>query len=319
MNNEILFHKKLNEKLFMQIGYETEPYNFSYLNNGECKNINTIQNQNQNNEYKAEHIFLQDEDALWEPDKYNLIVEKKIYINNPAFLFTENGIAAPDAILGIALNWFSKTSNQRGSTKIGSITRAQISPFSIELKQEFLKSQLHGEVTLEIVIYLEEAPRFQAAWYSNQPGTILGTLDTQLIILDGSGSSFPILEVHAPGMPLWFVNFNSADLLTDPFTEEFVCINFNSAHKNYRYINDKKGDFNAPMLVEALAGALQVIVQKTLDSPEKENIINGFNVEEGSIGQAVHYFLKTFNWDTSAPEKLAETIRKDLESRIEGE
>lgn len=317
MNNEILFHKKLNEKLFMKIGYEAEPYSFSYSNNGEIKKI--VINQSQESEHKGEHIFLQDEEAIWEPDKYDLIIEKKIYINNPAFLFTENGIAAPDAVLGVALNWFSKSSNQRGTTKIGTITRAQINPFSAELKQKFEKNQLNGEVTLEIVIYLEKAPKFQAAWYSSQSGTTLGTLDTQLIILDGSGSTFPILEVSAPNMPLWFVTFNSTDLLTDPFTEEFVCINFNSAHKNFKYINDKKGDFSAPMLIEVLAGALHVIVQKTLDSPERENIINGMNLEDGSIGQAVYYFLKTFSWDISSPEKLAETIRKDLESRIEGD
>lgn len=317
MNNEILFHKQLNEKLFMKIGYEAEPYSFSYFYNGITKKMNI--NQSQEIEHKREQIFIQDEEGIWEPDKYNLIIEKKVYINNPSFLFTENGIAAPDAVLGVALNWFSKSSNQRGITKIGSITRGQNLPFSAELKQVFEKSQLNGEITLEIVIYLEKAAKFQAAWYSSQSGTLLGTLDTQLVILDGSGSSFPILEVVAPSMPLWFVTFNFTDLLTDPFTEEFVCINLNSSHKNFKYIDDKKGDFSAPMLIEVLAAALQVIVQKTLDSPERENIINGMNLEDGSIGQAVYYFLKTFNWDASSPEKLAETIRKDLESRIEGE
>lgn len=317
MSNEILFHKELNEKLFFKIGYETEPFKFSYFDGEQEKSILIEQNQEDSN--KGDHIFLQDIEAVWEPSVYNLIVEKKIFINNPAFLFTENGIAAPDAVLGIALNWFSKSSNQRGTVKIDSLTREHKGTFSANLKKVFEKNQLNGEITFEVVIYLERPARFQAAWYSNQSGTILGKLESQLIILDGSGSSFPILEVSAPGMPLWFVNFNTTDFLTDPFTEDYVCINLNSAHKNYKFINDKKGDFNAPMLVEVLSSALQVIVQKTLDSPQRENIINGMNLEEGSIGQAIYYFLKTFNWDISSPEKLAETIRNDLESRIEGE
>lgn len=317
MNNEILFYKKLNEKLFMKIGYEEEPYRFSYVSEGEIKEISL--SQTQEDDLNGNHIFLQDEEGVWDPDNNNLIIEKKFYINNPSFLFTENGIVAPDAILGVALKWFSKSSNQRGTVKIGSITRDQHGPFTADLKQVFNKNQLNGEVTLETILYLEKAPKFQAAWYSSQSGTILGTLDTQVIILDGTGSTFPILEVSAPGMPLWFVTFNTTDFLTDPFTEEYVAINVNSAHKNFKYINSKKGDFNAPMLVEILSSALQVIVQKTLDSPQRLNITNGLNLEEGSIGQAVYYFLETFNWDTSSPEKLAETIRKDLESRIEGE
>lgn len=315
MSNEILFHKRLDEKLFMKIGYETEPYIFSYADNGVIKEISLNHETGTN----GNQFFIHDEEAVWEPDKFNLIVQKKIFINNPVFLFTENGIVAPDAVLGVALNWFSKSSNQRGTVKVGTLTREQRGPFSAILTQEFERSQLNGEVTLEIILYLERVPKFQAAWYSSQSGTILGTLDSQQIILDGSGSSFPILEVSAPSMPLWFVTFNFTDILTDPFTEDFVCINFNSAHKNFKYIDDKKGTFNAPMLTEVLAGALQVIVQKALDSPEGDDVSNGMNLEEGSIGQAVYYFLKTFNWDISSPEKLAESIRRDLESRIEGE
>lgn len=316
MSNEILFHKELDDKLFMKIGYETEAYQFSYTDNNELKKIIIIQDEV--NEQSVKHIFIQDEEAIWEHEKYNLIIQKRIYINNPSFLFTENGIAAPDAVLGVALNWFSKSSNQRGTIKVGSLTREKTGPFSAELKVEFNKNQLNGEITLEIVLYLEQAPKFQAAWYSKQSGTILGVLETQLILIDGSGSSFPILEVAAPGMPLWFVTFNYTDLLTDPFTEEFVCINLNTTHKNFKYINDKKGDFNAPMLIEVLSSALQVIVQKTLEGPDRANITNGLNLEDGSIGQAVFYFLNTFNWDVSSPERLAETIRKDLENRMGG-
>ena len=93
---------------------------------------------------------------------------------------------------------------------------------------------------------------------------------------------------------------------------------FNQAHPNYSLLKVDAGMNGSPFLVDVLASALQIIIWKAVESVgyDIDRIVNpSSSVAPGSILDAVHYFLKTFEWDVSSPERLAESIRKDFDGR----
>ncbi|MGO1058528.1 hypothetical protein ACTL32_05265 [Planococcus sp. FY231025] len=316
MTNDLKFFKELDEKLFMKIGYQTSEMTFSYTKDGQKFNLEL---EEQESSLNNQTIFLDDKQGIWDPNKHDFTIQMNYSLNNPGFLFKENGLADPGSTIGVALSWYSKSSSQRGIEKIGLITANIIGAFEGEINHTFSKKQLIGEVTVEVILYLESPSSVKQPHYADQAGTIFGLLDSRVIIIDGQGSVFPITEVYAPERPLWFVTFNFTDPMSDPFTEDYICINLNSAHRNFHLISGKKGTSDGPLLSEVIAGALQVIIQKVMEDSESENILNGIGFEDGTIAQAVYYFLTNFEWDISSPERLAETIRKDWETRIGSE
>lgn len=317
MSNDLKFYRELDEKMFLKIGYETEPLLFSYYKSNSEITIELDDSPELN--FEDNTFLISDKYGKWTPDEYGLNIYIKFYLNNPSFLFGPKGIVQYDAVIGLAVNWYSKSSNQRGVEKLGSLRKSNHGRYTATHKLEFNKKQLTGDVTLELMMFLEEPSVAESPEFASKTGTILGWLDSKKIIIDGQSSEFPITEVNAPEYPLWFVTFDYTDPMSDSFSEENVCINLNTAHKNFNLISGKKEQADNPMLTEIISGALQVIVQKVLEGQESEDIMNGRGYEEGSIGEAVHYFLTTFNWDTSSPEKLAKSIRQDWENRIGGE
>ncbi|MCM3609957.1 hypothetical protein M4S82_01755 [Planococcus sp. MERTA32b] len=316
MTNDLKFFRELDEKLFMKIGYQTSTMKFQYALDNK---IVDMELEDKEGVLNNETVYLEDRDGVWNAEEHNLIISMNYYINNPSFLFNENGIALPGAEIGVALNWYSKSSNQRGIEHLGVIKADLEGAYQDELKYTFRKKQLLGDVTIELILYLACESNEKHPYYADQVGTVLGTLDTRYLIIDGHGSAFPIAEVYSPERPLWFVTFNFTDPMSDPFTEEYVCINLNTAHRNFHLISGKKGMSDSPLLSEVIAGALQVIVQKVMEDEESENILSGNGFEDGTIAQAVFYFLTNFDWDISSPEQLAESIRQDWETRIGGE
>ncbi|MGP3739601.1 hypothetical protein ACTWKB_13250 [Bacillus sp. 4A_MP2] len=151
---------------------------------------------------------------------------------------------------------------------------------------------------------------------SQLPGTILGKLVEWAIILDGSGSTFPIVLVNEPDKPLWYVDFNYTEPLVEPFDKEYIAIYLNKAHVAFPSIQNPKTKLDQTLYVEFLASALQLILQNLMECPDWYDIQDGRNCEEGSIGQVMHYFKTTLNWDFDTPEKLAMSLRKDLETRV---
>jgi hypothetical protein len=150
---------------------------------------------------------------------------------------------------------------------------------------------------------------------ANTAGVLLGTFDQFTIILDGNGSMFPIVEVFEPSQPLWWVRCDWTDPLIDRFDEDIqICLN--GCHPNYKLLKTESGLKGSPLLIEIIASALQIIVEKLKESEYWEDIISGRNYEQGSIAEAANYFITNFQWDTHSSERLALTIRKDLESRI---
>ena len=168
------------------------------------------------------------------------------------------------------------------------------------------------------VMYIAEAghPRDDEQHLANTNGYILGVLDNYAIKLDGSSSTFPVFEVSEPGQPLWYVKCDWLDPTADAFSES-VSINLNTAHKNYAYIDRTQKQFDNQLLAEIMASAITLIIEKVrLEPGYWDQIVQGNDLEQGSVGQAIYYFQDTLEWDLSTPDSVSLCARKFFDQRM---
>ncbi|PWW32320.1 hypothetical protein DFO73_101584 [Cytobacillus oceanisediminis] len=272
-----------------------------------------ILNETEDYEFKT---LLSNDDDSWDYVEKGLGISGNVMLGSPSSLFGPTQIVNADAELGIALQWVSKQSSQRGVIPLTTITSTTPDNILIPIDYYFQKDKLFGEVHISLVIYLKKASRNSMRGQAKLSGTILGKLVEWVVILDGSGSTFPIVIVNEPDKPLWYVDFNFSEPLVEPFDKEYIAIYLNKAHAAFPSIQKPKTKIDQALYVEFLSGALQLILQNLMESVDWQEIQNGENCEEGSIGQVMHYFITTLNWEFDTPEKLAISIRKDLETRV---
>jgi hypothetical protein len=308
MSGGIPFHNILNEKLYNKIGFTSQPVKAFYINEEKEKIEMSLEPiEGQENLYQ-----IVDPKVNWDPEIHNLELKQIFEIQNPGFLFGNGGLVDPESILGIAVRWYSKESQQYYVYPVGEIANFdnQVKEYKIDIN--IPKGTLRGKVTFELVLYL----KYLSSHTTNiVPGTILGVLENIQILFDGESSIFPIVETNDPSKPLWWVVCNFDDPLSDPFGDENIKIVINSGHRHYKNIKIEKGIGSSPLLVEILASALQLIIEKVKSTGEWEQILRNES-EPGSIGEAVYYFINTFGWDYSTPESLARSIREDFDQRF---
>jgi hypothetical protein len=307
VTTSILFHNVLSENTFDKIGFTSQPFFASYLNEEyEEVKMSVELLEGQENTYE-----IVDPKVHWDPERHDLNLQQDIEIQNPSFLFGEDGIVEAGAKLGIAFRWFSKDSAQRRVTPIGEIIPDKYSPLEFNIDVSIPRGTFRGRVTFEVILYLLEAGEYGRV----VPGTVLGILESTQLLFDGESSLFPIVEVTDSSKPLWWVTCDFDDPLYDQFSEENVSIVLNTGHKLSRNLKIEKGISSSPLLVEIIASGLQIILDKVKGMGEWEQILNGES-EHGSIGEAIFYFVNTFGWDTTSPEKLARSIREDFDKRL---
>jgi len=141
--------------------------------------------------------------------------------------------------------------------------------------------------------------------------------DSYTIKLDGTSSTFPIYEVNEPGQPLWYLKCDWYDPTADSMAD-CVSINFNTAHKNYAYLDREDKNYDSQLLAEIMASAITLLIEKVrLEQGYWEQIMQGESLETGSVGQAIYYFMETLEWDLSSPESTSLSARKFFDQRIQ--
>ncbi|MES9683258.1 hypothetical protein ABWK22_10115 [Gottfriedia acidiceleris] len=309
MANKVNMYRQYDESMEELLNVSLD-LQFFYLDEDGTKQI---LNQTEDYEYKT---ILSNDDDSWDYVEKGFGILGNVILGNPSSLFGPLQLVNGDAQLGLALQWLSKQSSQRSIIPLTTITSNTSNDVNIPFEYYFHKNKLFGEVQLSLVIYLKKASRNNIRGQAQLSGTILGQLDEWVVILDGSGSTFPIVIVNESDKPLWYVDFNYSEPLVEPFDKEFIAIYLNKAHDAFESIHKPKTKLDIALYVEFLAGAMQLIVQNLMDCPDWQDIQDGKNCEEGSIGQVMHYFKRTLNWNFDTPEKLAMSLRKDLEIRI---
>ena len=313
MSNKILLYPSLNEDFISRIRFQKQRINFYYTD----KDDEEYELIDEPIEALSSVYCIKDENGVWTQDDNNLCFRRKYCLRTFQCLFGENGIACADAKLGIAIQWTSSDSRQRGVIRIGEFG-INDSILEAEAEKRFGKAQLRGIVNFTTVLYIAKAgmPNENEKHLANTDGYILGELDSFTIKLDGSSSTFPVFEVSEPGQPLWFVKCDWIDPTTDLFSES-VSINLNTAHKNYAYIDRTQKQYDSQLLAEVMASAITLIVEKVrFEHGYWDQIMAGEDLEQGSVGQAIYYFKETLDWDLSTPESVSLYARKFFDQRM---
>lgn len=313
MTNDILLFPFLNEELQKKIRFQKSSFNFYYKNK-----------KNEEHELNGEPVEAQssiycikDEEGIWTQDDYNFCFRRHYCLRTFQCLFGAAGIACKSARLGLAIVWTSTDSKQRGVIPVSTFGYSDVIMEKVAEK-EFEVAQLRGEVVFSTILYIADAgtPDFDELHLANTKGYVLGKLEDYTIKLDGNGSIFPVFEVSEPGQPLWYVRCDWIDPTADLFAD-CISINFNTAHKNYRYINKNEKVFDPQLLSEIMASAISIIVEKVrFQSAYWDQIMENDSLEQGSVGQALYYFMETLEWDLSTPESVSLSVRKFFDQRM---
>lgn len=314
MANSILLFPSLNDELISRIRFQKQRFNFFYTD----KNEEEYELVDEPIEAMSLINAIKDERGVWTQDDNNLCFRRKYCLRTFQCLFGENGIACSDALLGLGIQWTSPDSRQRGVISIGTFGAGdQI--LEVEAEKKFGKAQLRGEVNFSTILYIAKAgnPTESEMHLANTEGYVLGELDSYTIKLDGTSSTFPIYEVSEPGQPLWYLKCDWYDPTADSMAD-CVSINFNTAHKNYAYLDRENKNYDSQLLAEIMASAITLLIEKVrLEQGYWEQIMQGESLETGSVGQAIYYFMETLEWDLSSPESTSLSARKFFDQRIQ--
>ncbi len=314
MSIPISFYPHINENILNKLGVVNGEFNFYYTKN---KDI-LMETKYPDESRIREVIYFEDSNYEWDPDSFNLKLTRPLTISNPNFLFGSRGVAPKQSKLAIGVIWTCKASNIRGAKIIHTFGSDEFAPLQCNLNLEFPRGVLKKELNLEVIIYIKEPGKITAGEeiLANQPGLNLGIISRSSIVIEGNGSIFPVVEVEEPNMPLWWVYCSWSDPQEDSFDEEHIKLCINKAHKYYSQVYNGKSVKDSPLFVEIMASAIQNIIHKVEKSSYWENIKQNYNNSPGSIGEAIYYFMSTFDWDFSSPELLGLTIRKYLEENL---
>lgn len=314
MNDSFSPYPLLETKHYVALGYVAEKLEFSYTENFEEY---PLQVEISSESTTVVNGRLKDPRCSWYPETHNLRVQRNYRITSAYCLFGEDGIAPSNAIIGIALQWISSRSNERGIIPFGEITRLDAGT-TYQVEYNFDRGKLKGSLKLQTVLYLKDSktPRASEMYFAQQAGTILGILDQAEIYIDGNGSIFPIVVIEAPGKPLWHVYYNeTADATQDKFESENVELRLNKAHPNYDALKIEASIVESPLFLEVISSALMVIVESTKESlgEDWDTVLSGAGFESGSIAEAIYYFVTRLQWDISSPARLSASIKEFFE------
>lgn len=319
MNESFSSCPMLTSDLLFSIGYVTYKPELSYSDNYEEFPLHIDGAEPENNNIRGK---IKDARCTWYPETHNLKLCKKCRITQAYHLFGTGGIAATGASIGIALRWISTHSDERGIIPVGELTKRD-SAAELIADAVFEKGSLKGSLKLQTVLYLKDPgqPDSSERYFAQQSGTILGVLDQAELFVDGNGSIFPIVTVTDPGKPLWQVYYNEfSDPLQDRFDGDNIEIRLNDAHPNFEAMKIENSMSESPLFIEVLSSALLVIVESVKESlgEDWDNVLKGDGFSNGSIAQAIYFFVTKLHWDVSNPAKLSASIKAFFDKSNKG-
>lgn len=264
------------------------------------------------------------ESPSWHAETHDLLLNYDLTIALPIFLFGQFGLAASDgSVLGLAVQWVDAEASQRGSIPLAELSAAdRRHPWHVHKQIGFPRGVLRGMLRLYLILYLKEPgiPAPQEKHLAQQPGTVFGILHEDRLVIDGNGSVFPVRQITDELAPLWRMSCNWDDI-SDPVSEETVCLELNQAHPDYAALYPDDGRQWSPLMREVLASALQVLITKAVSMADTP-IRSGQDWQEGSVGQLVAYLQDVYDLSADRttvaedPETLATEIRLALRKQM---
>lgn len=264
--------------------------------------------------------YLEDIAGKWDPGTCHLYVEAQVNLEKPAALFGKHGICCNDGVIGIGIQWYSRQSRQRGSAE-GMAVKCSDNSISKKMAVHFEPGQIRGDLSLEIVFYIKQAGKMNEdeKQLANTPGYLLGSpsMSAVQLRLDGSGSTFPIVtEALGKDRPLWHLYCDWDEPEYEQF-DEAVTLILNQDHPAYPQVDRVSSKFNPYLLVQILAACMTQIIMTFKDNEDSwEKMLTGEDLFEGSVAQAVNYYIVALEWNTTDIIELSESIRLYLERKM---
>ena len=274
-----------------------------------------------------DNTYVVQPDENWNPDETGFILEQSFALGTLQRLFDGSGgdiaVALPGDTLGIMASWWSSQSDISGCERIDTFTAADVADggqHMVMFRKEFAAGLLRGTLQVHYHIYLAQKGPQEKPGYARDLGTLLGEVGLPLTVLvDGTGSSFPMSITKAQDKPLWWTEINISDPFEEPFNEDYFNLVLNDAHPDYDALKGKgrkkKDTFDSPLFREVLAGAIEefflYLRQNYRDQFEG---LTADEVPEGSVAAAAMYWKQFV--DTSDMQNLHTTVRQMLGDRL---
>lgn len=315
MNNEFNSYPILDDLQLASLGY-IQDYSFFYIDNNNLpKPLNSEVENDCSNYYQR--IKVEDHLCSWNIETCPTFIKLKCKITSFSNLFGLGGICPSSATLGIALRWSSPQTSEQGVIPLEEL-KINSPSVEFEIDVQFEKGMLKGALKLQTILYLKDLgyPSPLELYFAQQTGVVLGILSTSEVLLEGSGSLFPIVERSKENGLLWEVWYDEmSDILEDKFLDK-VEISINPLHPNYNLLKIRSTINESPFFIEFISAALVIVIESIKRSCDDDliNIINSqTHFNSGSIAEAMYYFVNKLEWDISSPNELSASIRKFFE------
>lgn len=303
MKRSISLYPQLTKKHAKFLKPDIENLRVYYCDGVEIFNLNAEGDR----EPGRELVTVRDDRGEWSAEEYGFECEGDLTLENVDLLFDSEGegIVSEDAIIGVGVQWKSKSSNARGSQKVGELTSAD-NDASLHFENSFLTATLRNSVDLTFVLYLISPGENEQ---KIMPGTILGDLYTLTIVLEGQGSIFTVFEKNAPGEPLWSVECDWEDPEYSQFAE-CVRVTVNTGHNAWQIATDD--DIKKELLKEIMASSMQIIISEL----EPYQYDGSGDYEPGSVSAAISYFVTRADISTDSNAGIAKSVRAYLDKAM---
>lgn len=263
---------------------------------------------------KAEDGVMQEPMELYTGNwAFPIRVKRTISLSNANQLYGEMGLVPNDAAIGLCVIWTSTDSMQRGTYDLGIVKNVEtLQTFTLDGTFE-LKSSLAGKVQFRMCFYLRQESPNNTPYQAKIQGTLLGDIDYDSFLFDGS-VIFPIVSVHnTKEQPLWDVECNWVDINDSFMGTVRICLN--EDHDLYKYIDQTKDCYDKNLVREILAGALLQIIQKYSESDPDFTQFD--SAEPESVADYVRLYIKGWSIkDYSSFNSISRELRKRLEEKF---
>lgn len=308
MSNLLESFPTVDSKLIEKMEYKIENVFFEYEKNGEARNLAMTP--------AGDNIYyLDDEYSSWNPLENNLKIIISIKISNKNILFdSKEGIQDENSTIGVALNYYCRKTNLNYSKKIGTIKRDEENEIIIDEIICFEKGKLADKLGVKIELFLENDNNSKV--FANKSGTILGSLTSFLVMLEGKGSTFPIKIINENNDLLWSAHFDFEDVFEEKFSSDTVCLYLNSGHKDFKYLDTEGGNIT-PLMKEIITEFLMLFINKIIEQGNDLNEVCSYEYDEiDSIGNIVKFWVNSFDIDTNSIENILSSTKKKVDELI---
>ena len=293
MNNVLDSFITLDENLVEHLCVKNS-FSAFYINNSTAVPLDLEKTSIENEEY-----YLSSSDDKYNIANNNLCIRGCVSINNIKSLYGKENdyskIALDDTVIGVSLNAYSIASKRNITKPIGEIKIDSENNINIYYDINFPTGALADKLFISLNLYVKEV-KTKSNIFASIDGTILGTIYTAIINLEGTGSIFPIRVVSSKEEPLWFVDFNYDDL-NDAFCQNNICLNINASHFDFEKIGSQDITPDNKAIWKEILSAFFLQLIMGLSDNEKDELYKDDNYDEGSIGLFLQYIVDSLEID----------------------